>query len=59
MIQIPQPDHQITIGFKDGKVISVDWGTQWIGDTTEQIFTNVKDKLRLAIKFMESKEQSK
>jgi len=51
-VHIPEPDGIITIGYKDGEVISINWASQFIGKTTEEITRNVINQLELAIEFM-------
>ena len=29
MIQVTEPDYELKIGIKNGKVISLDWGTEF------------------------------
>lgn len=53
MIHVDKEDHIITIGVKDGKVISVGWGEIFtMNKTNEQVRKEVKRLLKQAKRMM-------
>jgi hypothetical protein len=52
MMQVTEPDYELKIGIKDGKVISLDWGTEFLSH--EKVATRKEIKKRLKFYYKEA-----
>jgi len=56
-LQVVEPTHRIVIGIKDGEIVSMDWGTLFLGKEPKDYRKTLTKYLNKTIKYLKQNPQ--